>query len=327
MRRILIPIILIFFFIAIFPTSANNKSDPKKRLLIIISYHRGYTWSDNIGDSIIDYINSQTKEKIEIKRVYMDSKRNNSEDFKQKAGLKMRSVIESWKPDIIIGVDDNASKYVITPYFLNSNIPFVFCGLNSDPKIYGFPGKNVTGIREITLISSIYNHLKNHAKGQRIGYLTADKHTQRVMAQVNEEQLGKKFEKIYFAKNFAKWKEYFRTIQDEADMLVMVDVCILPGWNKEEAIQFIIENIKIPNAASSILSRPYNVLCISKSANEHGAWAGEAALRILNDTKPTNIPIEINKEGSLAFNLILAEKLNIIFSLSDLRTAETIIDK
>lgn len=303
------------------------KTLPKKRLLLLISYHQGYTWSDNIKNTIIEHVNSQAPNEVEIKIIYMDTKRNESEVFKRQAGFKVKELIDVWKPDVIIGCDDNAAKYVAVPYVLNSNIPFVFCGLNEDPANYGFPGKNVTGIREVSLISPLYNHLLNYSQGNRIGYLTPDKDTQRVMAMDAEKQIGKKFDAIYFVKDTKEWKEYFLRLQDEVDILLMIDCSILPDWDKKEAFAFIYENIKIPSGATSELSQEEVLLCISKSAKEHGIWAAEAALKILKGAKPKDIPITINKKGLVSLNFVLADKLRIIFNPSLLRAAETIVEK
>jgi len=303
----------------------GNAAHEKKRLLIINSYHKGYEWSDIIEDVIVEYFNKYAPGEVEIKITYMDTKRNNSEKFAQNAGLEMKKLINSWKPDVVIGSDDSASKYVIAPYFLNGNIPFVFCGLNDDPASYGFPGTNVTGLRESDLVEPLYNHLKRYARGKRLGYLTADKDTQRVMAEVNEKQIGQKFDKIYFIKNFEEWKKYFLIIQNEVDMLLMQDVCVVNDWDSAEAKKFMRQNIKIPNGATADVMREYVLICISKSSKEHGRWAAEAALKILKGAKPTDIPIVVNKEGYLILNLILADKLNIVFSPTMLRAAERII--
>ncbi len=301
------------------------ESNQKKRILLIHSYHKEYNWTAAIGTAVTSHLIKHAPGKLETKTIYMNTKRNTSERFKKDIGLSIRKFIQKWKPDLIIGSDDNVSKYVISPYFLNGNIPFVFCGLNDDPAIYGFPGTNVTGIRERDLTLSTYNHLRKYAQGKRIGYLTADKYTQKVMALSSEKQLGKKFDKIYFAKDFQDWKKHFLIIQEEVDALLMIDVSSLTDWDNKEAIDFIQKNTKIPTGATSNFSQEYVLLCVAKSAEEHGSWAAKAALKILDGIKPRNIPIATNKEGFLTLNLIVAEKINIVFTPSVLRNAKAVI--
>ncbi|MDD4955159.1 MAG: ABC transporter substrate binding protein [Candidatus Omnitrophica bacterium] len=315
---------LIYFFCLLFTSICADSLSVNKRLLIINSYHKGYEWSDVITNVIIAYFNKHAPE-VNIKVAYMDTKRNNSEKFAQIAGLKIKKLIESWKPDAVVASDDGASKYVISPYFLNSGIPFVFCGLNDDPATYGFPGKNVTGICESDLVESVYNHLIKYARGKKIGYLTADKDTQHVMAEINEKQMGRKFDKIYFVKNFEDWKKYFLIIQNEVDMLFMQDTCVVNDWDREKAKEFVQKHTKIPTGATADVMREYVLVCIYKSSREHGLWAAEAALKIIKGTSPADIPVAVNKEGHLVLNLKLADKLNIVFSPTMLRAAEEII--
>ncbi len=326
MRRIIAAAICVIYLFSSLPLSIHAaESASKKRVLIINSYHKGFKWSDDICDAIVDYFNKHLPGRVEIKLVYMDTKRNNSEEFGKNAGVKIKKLIDLWKPDVVIGSDDSVAKYVIAPYFLNSDIPFVFCGLNGDPKDYGFPASNVTGLRESDLVEPLYNDLKKFARGKRLGYLTADKETQRIMAEVNEKQIGQKFDKVYFAKNFEEWKKYFLIIQNEVDILLMQDVYTVNDWDAEAAQKFVRENIRIPNGATSDVMSPYVLICIYKSSKEHGLWAAEAALKILNGAKPKDIPIATNKKGYLVLNLVLADKLDIVFSPTMLRAAKLII--
>lgn len=95
----------------------------------------------------------------------MDTKRNPAEEFSKAAALKARTTIEEFRPDVVIASDDNASKYLIMPYYKDAELPFVFCGINWDASIYGFPYKNVTGMIEVALVSEIFRHLKNTPRG------------------------------------------------------------------------------------------------------------------------------------------------------------------
>ena len=45
---------------------------------------------------------------------------------------KAKAEIDAFKPDVVIAADDNASKYLIEPYFKDAALPFVFCGVNWD---------------------------------------------------------------------------------------------------------------------------------------------------------------------------------------------------
>ena len=110
--------------------------------MFVGSYHQGYEWSDGIADGI-KMVTHETNAELQI--FHMDTKRNNDETYIKQAALLAKSTIERLKPDVVIASDDNASKYLIMPYYKNADIPFVFCGINWDEKSYGYPYKKATG--------------------------------------------------------------------------------------------------------------------------------------------------------------------------------------
>ena len=156
--------------------SFSYAADPK--LLYVNSYHKGYQWSDDIEKGLIKALGVKThadgsidpsQSKVQLSVFRMDTKLNTSEAFKQKAGLEAKALIELWRPDIVVTSDDNAAKYLILPHYMNSKIPFVFCGLNWDATVYGFPTPNVTGMVEVTPLLDTIEILQRYAKGNRIG--------------------------------------------------------------------------------------------------------------------------------------------------------------
>ncbi len=83
-------------------------------------------------------------------------------------------MINEFKPDVVIASDDNASKFLIKPYYKNADLPFVFCGVNWDAKVYDYPYKNVTGMIEVTPIPILIEQMELFAKGKRIGFIGPD---------------------------------------------------------------------------------------------------------------------------------------------------------
>jgi ABC-type uncharacterized transport system substrate-binding protein len=69
---------------------------------------------------------------------------------------------------------------------------------------------------------------------------------------------------------------------------------------------------------------PYVLADLGKLPEEQGEWAAGAALKILGGTPVSEIAIEQNKKGRLILNLNLAEKLEIVFSPSLLKSAKII---
>ena len=212
--------------------------------------------------------------------------------------------------------DDNASKYLLAPYFKDSDIPFVFCGLNWEAASYGLPFTNTTGMIEIDQVETTYKLLRQYAKGERIGFIGSNtlsghkavKHYQRI--------LSHKFSSGRLVDNFEQFKEKYRQLQTEVDMLFFLYPHGISGWDKETALKFILQESKIPSGASSEICTPYALLGNVGIAEEQGWWAGQAALKILNGTRPDAIPVTTNKQSKLYLNMKLAKAMGIVFPMA-----------
>lgn len=279
-----------------------------KKVLYVDSYHAGYAWSDGIASGIRETFKDTG---IELKRIEMDTKRNTSEEFKKAAALNVRTVIAEFKPDVVIASDDNASKYLIMPYYKDVDLPFVFCGLNWDASAYGFPYKNVTGMVEIALIPQIVKQLRKYARGGRIGFLGDDTLTSRKNLQYHRDLLKINYDYVYYVNNFEEWQRKYLELQDKVDMIILINYVSIPDWNKEKAQVFVEHNTKIPTGTNNTWTIPFSLLGIIKSPQEQGDWAAHAALKILDGTAPEKIPITHNKQGRLYYNLRIGKKLGV----------------
>ena len=311
-------IIYVLMFISL---SALADQQASKKVLFINSYHAGYEWSDGIHAGIKAIFEGKN---IELKSIEMDTKRNGDEAFKKEAALNAKAVIESFQPDVVIAADDNASKYLIMPYFKDADLPFVFCGVNWDASVYGFPFKNVTGMEEVALINSIAKHLKNHSKGDKLGLLGIDSLTARKNADQYAKLLNTTIEHAYFVKDVETWKQQFLKLQDEVDMLILQNPKGIEGWNDEEIVKFVEQNTRIPTGTTQAERTIFTLLGIVKVPEEQGIWAAQTALKILDGTPPNDIPIAQNREGRVIVNLKIGNKLGIIFDPRLLRMAEII---
>ncbi len=292
-----------------------------KKVLFIDSYHEGYAWSDGITEGIKMVIEPSG---AELKVYRMDTKRNGSEAFKKQAAVKAKRLIENYKPDVVIAADDNASKYIIKEYFKNSEIPFVFCGVNWDEKIYGFPYKNTTGMVEVGLYNALINNMKKYAKGNRVSFISADTPSSHKEGENSSKLLGIKYEKVVYVKTFEDWKKQMLDLQKSTDMIVFENNAGMTGWNDQKAKEFLQQNIALPIGSIYDWMGDFTLISFAKSSQEQGTWAATAALKILKGTNPSDIKIEKNTQGKLFLNMKYAEKLGVTFDLSLLRNAEII---
>ncbi|MBU0988513.1 MAG: hypothetical protein KKH68_14780, partial [Proteobacteria bacterium] len=293
---------------------AQTGKDLIPKILVIHSYHPEFGWTSGIHAGLRSFFEDKDI-RVELKVIYMDTKRHTSETFKKKAALKAKKIIEAWKPDVVIASDDNASKYLIAPYFKNTDLPFVFCGINWDASIYGFPCRNVTGMIEVGLIPQLIEVLSTYAKGTRIGFLayaslTSRKDAERYKTFYNIELSEK------YVETFEAFKKAYADFQEQTDMLIISgDLAGMSDWNMQEAKHFAEKTTTIPSGTI----QPPIIFCTligyTSVAEEQGEWAAETALRIINGEKPVDIPMVQNKKAKVYLNMTLAKKLGIKFPM------------
>ncbi len=304
-------VIFSFFIMVLFQSLLFSAVLEKKRILYIDSYHLNYGASEDI---ITTFINTLNKSKInyDLKIIRMDTKRNKSEAFKQNAAIKAKKVIEIYKPDLVIAAEDNASKYLIVPYYKNSKVPFLFIGVNESVKEYGFPYENVTGQVEVTLIKPLISLLKQYSKGSRIAYLNDNTLTSQKTSLSFEKKLGVKIQK-HFINSKQEWKDAFLELQETSDILLLGLNTFSNTKKNKDIGAFVLKNTKIITASWDKGNIEISLIVYSKNPKEYGEWAGKQAIKILNGKKLSLIKISENKKGKVYINARVMKKLKILF--------------
>ena len=284
-----------------------HKAEPK-RVLFVDSYHQGYEWSDGITAGIQQTL---ADENIVLRIHRMDTKNNTSEEFKQRAGLLARRVIEEFNPDIVIATDDNAQKYLIAPYYRNTDLPVVFAGVNWDASVYGYPADNITGMIEVSAVPEMLGLIRQITPGQRVASLSGNTETLRKEIKNYNDVLGLEFDEDRRVSTFDEWKAAFLEMQDSADILYMYNNAGIAGWNDEEANRFVLEHARIPSGSVQPWMAPYVLITFTKDPYEQGEYAARTALRILNGESPRDIPLVTNQRGNVLLNSELARALGL----------------
>ncbi|NOU59965.1 sensor histidine kinase [Marinifilum caeruleilacunae] len=167
--RICLTIILaLFYCTTLYSSSTPNKKKESKKILILHSYHKGFSWTDGIMNGINSVFNN---ENVELFVNYMDTKRCADEDYfallKQVYQLKYSQV----EFDAILSSDDHALNFLLRyKQDLFPDIPLVFCGINDFHPERIEKHKNITGTFEtydvlgtINLIRSLHPELTSIA--------------------------------------------------------------------------------------------------------------------------------------------------------------------
>ncbi len=301
-------------------TAGENftKTYEGKKILVIDSYNEGYEGYELKIKGVRGVLNDTG---VELKIIKKKKKNNPDEEFQKHAALNAKSVVESFKPDVIITLDDPALKYVIMPYYKDSKIPVVFSGINWDDSDYGTPYNNTAGMIEVALIGQLVDYLSDYSQGDRIGFIDADTLTAHANADAFKKYLNITLTKQNHAKNFEEWKKMFIEIQDQVDILILANNGGIEGWDDKEAELFVQKNTRIPTGSYNTWMAPYILIGLIKATEEQGEWSAQTALRILNGTSPSDIPQVTNKRGLLYVNLKIADKLGLVINPELLKNA------
>lgn len=139
--------LLAFIFVSVIIIFLIAYNLNKPRVFIVHSYDLDYSWVRDIDEGF-KRVFSKGKS-YNIRYFYMNTKRNPSNEYKERTGEAVVKMVREWNPDILITVDDDAQKYVATHFLDDPKIKIVYTGVNAFPKDYGFDkANNVTGILE-----------------------------------------------------------------------------------------------------------------------------------------------------------------------------------
>jgi ABC-type uncharacterized transport system substrate-binding protein len=279
------------------------------RCLFVSSYHQGYEWNDGIEQGI----KSVLKGKCDLVQFDMDTKRNTGVDFAQRQGLEAKRLIETLKPDVVIAADDNASRFLVKPYFKDSPIPFVFCGVNWTVAEYGYPYRNVTGMIEVAPIKPLLSAIRDTLKSVKTAvYLSSDVETEYVDSRHYQDILaadGITMQRV-LVKKLADWKKAYAAAQS-ADFIILGNDAGIADWNQDEAARFALEHARKLTVSNYDWMVRYAMLAMTKIPFEQGEWSARVALQILGGTAPESIPITPNRRWDIYVNPALLARANI----------------
>ena len=278
--------------------------------LFLASYHKGYEWQDGIEEGM----RSTLGNRCTIEAFYLDTKRNTDEDYAKSTAKKAKQLIDSMQPDVVIASDDNASRYVIEPYYRESDIPFVFCGVNWSAEKYDFPYPNVTGMLEIISIDPLLKVIQTVLPDASSGiFIGGDVPSTRS----NFERYKKSFlsrgivVRDGMVKTFDEWKEKLSDAQETADFIILANKAGIVDWDQEAAIAHVQQNIRRLTVGHHEFMVNLNMFSMTKIPREQGEWAAKVAIKILEGSKPSEIPIVANRRWNIYANTGLLKKAGI----------------
>jgi ABC-type uncharacterized transport system substrate-binding protein len=313
--------------------SAGQRTSPYK-VLHIMSYHSPWRWTDGQLDGFKEALQGV---EVEYQVFQMDTKRHSAKEEKEKKGRRARELIETWKPDLVYTSDDDAQEYV-TKYYIDQDLPFVFSGVNKDPKAYGFErSKNVTGVLEqehfvesVRLLKAVVPHVTRVAAV----FDDASLWQEPVKARMRERMAQIPDVQIVAWDTIRTYDDYQRKIKEypgKADAIALIGVFNFKDANGkdvpyQDALKWTAENSRLPDFSFWIDRAYYGTLCVvNVSEREQGLAAGRLARAILIEGRsPSSLPMKPTVKGTPVINLARAKKLGIKVKSGVLLSSEVI---
>lgn len=277
-----------------------------RRVLVLNSYHQGYPWSDEITQELRRALESRG---VTLQVHYMGMMYVKTPETAAQAAGSAKSAVEAFAPDLLVTIDDPAVEHVIVPHYRGGELPVVFAGLGSNAEKHGLPAGNVTGMVEKGSLFALLDVLRQFSGGATVGALAGDTPETRRTLDRYQRQLGVPFQAVELVTGFREWKQAYRQLQDEVDVLYVHDNVGIPDWNAAEAVRFANENAVVPSGSINTWMAPVVLFVFGRDPGEHGSWAAETAMSILEGQSPDSIQIIESSRTPTLVNSRMARSL------------------
>jgi len=302
-----------------------------KTVLVIDSYHKEYPWVMSYRQGLNQTLRS------EHLLVYfeMNTKRIPRTEFPRQSQNAWLAYNEL-RPDLVMVADDNALE-LLAPKFLDNEIPFIYFGINANPREYGIASsKQYFGVLERLLIKRSMVILQEFLPLQRVLLIFDNSTTSRAIVTNTFDQ--KRVTKvsnievnIALVDTFSEWKTHIkdaRTLGYDAVLVGLYQTLIDEhGANVSESdvIEWTSENIDVP---------PFGLWDYSVgplktiggyviSGYEQGRLAGEIALKHFDGETISSMPVSANS-SQLIFSKTQLQKWNLDIPMSYLQSVRII---
>ena len=288
----------------------SSSAAPMPNVLVLHSYHQGYSWTDRIMEGIFDGL-GENEEKVEYHIEYMDTKRLSRQWCFE--SLK-KTLLEKYKKIsffLVLAVDDNALDFVLQYRGeLFRDIPVVFCGINDfkADRIAGFSG--MTGVAENLDIRATLDAALTMLPGTRtvVSVSGGDE-----SSRANLARLQRLYPEYLDRVNFVELHDMRHTAlvkRLEAlpanSVVIHLSYFLSPDgvlFSPSKSVRWVSEASRVPVFGVWDFMFGNGILGgMITSGFEQGRVAGKLASRILDGEDPSSIPVVRNSPNRLMFD-------------------------
>ncbi len=314
-------------------TSPYRSTHDVPSILILHSYHPGFTWTESISAGLRSILEEADFE-INIHIEYMDTKVHITEAMFPLLEQLYRTKYEADHFDLIITTDDNALNFMLTQRDqLFPGVPIVFCGLNnfSESRIKGIHG--ITGVAEALDLGGTIELALDLHPGTRNVVVVNDSTPTGVWNLERFREIAPEFtNRIEFIELFnlttEELIEALHTLPDEAIVLLMSFYRDKVGrtFSYQEYTMLVTENSDAPVYTAWDMFVGHGVMGgIVISGEAQGEHAARLALRILKGESADEIPVLTESPNVPMFDYGVMHSFGI--SVSDLPPESIVINE
>ncbi len=303
------------------------------RILHVMSYEGSWSWNQ---DQLRGFLEGFGPADLDLRIVELDARRRNDAQVKA-AAQRAFALIEQWKPQLVYANDDVAQSEVTVRY-LNTALPFVYSGVNLEPRDYGFDkARNVTGVLEREHFAgtiALLRELRPKAR-LRLAIVVDDESTWTgVLARIRQElERRSDVEVLHWLqpRTFEAYRSAMLELQDRVDAVGLLGIFRFRRRDGsfadyEDVLRWTAENSRLPDFSfwDTRVERG-TLVAVTVSGFEQGRLAGRMARRILVDgVPPSSIPAEATAKGQPMISLARARQLGIAIDARVLLGAEVV---
>jgi ABC-type uncharacterized transport system substrate-binding protein len=263
----------------------------------------------------------------------MDTIRNPAEEDRKTKGDEAMQAVKDWDPDLVIAVDDNAQSY-FARFLAGQDRPFVvFCGVNNEPDVYGYPAKNVTGVKEIIPWNETMALLKEiQPDTKQVMFLSEDSPTTTAaidhIKQVNESVT---LEPVRAPETFEQWQEAVLWANDHVNAIAIYRYHSFKDAHgkpiqSHDVMDWTIENTRIPVVSSLFFGIDDGALCgVVESGQQHGFEAAKMGIALLDGAAIADYPVHPASRYFSKINMTTARQMGIEIPEKLLNSVDVII--
>lgn len=313
---------------------ARGKEGSKEiRVFIVQSYEKDHVCGSPQGRGVEASLTKEFKDRVNVRTHFMSTKTiNSTPDKMKKEALVVLSEIESFAPDIVFTVDDDAFREV-GQKLVGRSYPVIFSGMNGQPENYskntpflnsqGQPSSNITGVYEKLHFQTALNVMRGVIPdlNKIVALLDMSPTGNAIRVQLEKELIGygEKVEVVF--KQVGTMKDYLSEItriNNDPSLQAVYPVVLSVVDDKGVSVGFkttlkaYVENCTKPGMALNFdFARLGLFGGASVDFGAMGRQSGVMGVKLLKGTDIRELPIESAQEYLITFNKKNADMLQI----------------